>query len=252
MEERKPCVEEQAHANASRPEDMRTAVAGYVRELHRAYADQAAMFAPGVRGRMPLMTAPHLNVVAVAARNLHVLATTEDLGPLRGQEVSLPDEVGGVSWELRFYDPVVLPDLALVSEEDAPAFEEVKKALGIGTVVYHFVAQPGAGLSAHQASHVGTGLANSHSAQARDFETIRSRARGREALVDEMAGAAIAGLKHAQALLARAIAPYDDSVREAAEAQELDPDAVRKALLSSVGGRTQWVPDGDDEGGREQ
>src|SRR5262250_3118095 len=50
---------------------------------------------------------------------------------------------------------------------------------GVGTVVYHFVASPGAGLSAHNAAHVGTGLAGGHSAAARDFETIRSRVRGR-------------------------------------------------------------------------
>ena len=98
---------------------------------------------------------------------------------------------------------------------------------------------------AHQATHVGTGLANGHSSAARDFETIRSRARGREALVDELAGAAIAGLPHAQALLARAISPYDDGVREACEAATApDPEAIRKAVLTAVGGRTQWMPAG--------
>ena len=64
----------------------------------------------------------------------------------------------------------------------------MRHALGVRTVVYHFVAEPGAGLSGHQAAHVGTGLAGGHSAAARDFETIRSRVRGREELVDEMAG----------------------------------------------------------------
>jgi len=109
-------------------------------------------------------------------------------------------------------------------------------------VVYHFVAEPGAGLSAHHAAHVGTGLAGGHSAVARDFETIRSRVRGREQLVDEMAGAARAGLVHAQALLARAIAPRDEALAVLAAEPSPDPDAVRKALLSSVGGRTQWTP----------
>jgi hypothetical protein len=108
--------------------------------------------------------------------------------------------------------------------------------------VYHVVAEPGAGLSGHQASHVGTGLANGHSAVARDFETIRSRVRGREALVDEMAGAASAGLTRAQALLARAIAPHSDAVAAATAGPDPDPDVVRKALLASVGGRTQWTP----------
>jgi hypothetical protein len=229
------------------PEAMRAAVAGYVHEIHRAYVDQAATFSPGVRGRMPLMTAGRFTVAAVAARNLHLLATAEELGPPRGQEVALAADYGGIGWDLRFYDPVVLPDLGLLEEREAPAFDEVKRALGVGTVLYHVVAQPGAGLSGHQATHVGTGLANGHSAAARDFETIRSRARGREALVDELAGAAIAGLPHAQALLARAISPYDEGVREACEAGDggsPDPEAIRKAVLTAVGGRTQWMPAG--------
>jgi hypothetical protein len=233
------------------PEAMRAAVAGYVQEVHRAYVDQAATFSPGVRGRMPLMSAGRITVAAVAARNLHLLATTEELGPLRDPEVALSAEYGGVAWDLRFYDPVVLPDLGLLEEREAPAFEEVKRALGVGTVLYHVVAQPGAGLSGHQATHVGTGLANGHSSAARDFETIRSRVRGREALVDELAGAAIAGLPHAQALLARAISPYDDGVRKACEAAESgspDPEAIRKALLAAVGGRTQWMPAGSAAG----
>jgi hypothetical protein len=235
------------------PEGMRAAVAGYVQEIHRAYADQAATFAPGVRGRMPLLTAGSMTVAAVAARNLHLLATTEELGPLTGPEVALDGAYGGIAWSLRFYDPVVLPDLGLLQERDVPAFEEVKRALGVGTVLYHVVAQPGAGLSGHHATHVGTGLANGHSSIARDFETIRSRARGREALVDELAGAAIAGLPHAQALLARAISPYDEGVREACEAVDTgvpDPDAIRQAVLTAVGGRTQWQPAGSSAGGQ--
>jgi hypothetical protein len=228
--------------NTPGPEAMRAAVAGYIQEIHRAYVDQATTFSPGVRGRMPLLTAGRITVAAVAARNLHLLATTEELGPLSGPEVALDADYGGLAWTLRFYDPVVLPDLGLLQEQDAPAFEEVKRALGVGTVIYHVVAQPGAGLSGHHATHVGTGLANGHSSAARDFETIRSRARGREALVDELAGAATAGLPHAQALLARAISPYDEGVREACDANEPDPDAIRKAVLTAVGGRTQWQP----------
>ena len=230
------------------PEDMRRAVAGYVQEIHRAYVDQARTFPPAVRGQMPLLSsgAARITVAAVAARNLHVLATRESLGPLQGQEVSLDAEYEGLAWSLRFYDPVVIPSLALLDESVAPAFDDVRHALGIGTVVYHFVAQPGAGLSGHQASHVGTGLANGHSAVARDFETIRSRVRGREGLVDEMAGAATAGLPVAHALLARAIAPRDETVAALADGalrgEQPETDAVRKALLAAVGGRTQWTP----------
>jgi hypothetical protein len=221
---------------------MRAAVAGYVQEIHRAYVDQALTFSPAVRGRMPLMCQRPFTVAAVAARNLHLLATTESLGPVHGPEVVLASAIGAVSWELRFYDSVVVPSLALLDESEGPAFDEVRHALGIGTVLYHFVAQPGAGLSGHQAAHVGTGLANGHSAVARDFETIRSRVRGRETLVDEMSGAAVAGLAHAQALLALAIAPHNAGVRDACAAEPPDPETIRRALLAGVGGREQWTP----------
>lgn len=224
------------------PEEMRTAVAGYVQEVHRAYVDQANTFPPAIRGKMALMSGEPFTVAAVAARNLHLLATTEPLGPMRGPEVAVEAELGGLRWQLRFYDQVIVPELALLEERDGPAFTEVRHALGIGTVIYHFIAQPGAGLSGHNAAHVGTGLANGHSAVARDFETIRSRVRGREALVDELSGAAVAGLPHAQALLAKAIAPHDAAVREACDAEPPDPNAIRKALLAGIGGRTQWTP----------
>ena len=137
----------------------------------------------------------------------------------------------------------MLPELALIDESAGPAFAEVRHALGVSTVVYHFVASPGAGLSAHQAAHVGTGLAGGHSAAARDFETIRSRVRGREDLVDEMAGAAAAGLVRAHAMLAAAIAPHNAAAAAPSPRRPRpDPDAVRRELLAAVGGRTQWQP----------
>jgi hypothetical protein len=118
----------------------------------------------------------------------------------------------------------------------------VRHALGVSTVVYHFVASPGSGLSAHNAAHVGTGLAGGHSAAARDFETIRSRVRGREELVDEMAGAAAAGLVRAHAMLAAALMPRNAALSALAAEARPDPDAVRRELLAAVGGRTQWAP----------
>ena len=87
-----------------------------------------------------------------------------------------------------------------------------------------------------------TGLAGGHSAAARDFETIRSRVRGREDLVDEMAGAASAGLVRAHAMLAAAIAPRNAALAAFAAEARPDPDAVRRELLAAVGGRTQWHP----------
>ena len=224
------------------PEGMRAAVADYVTALHRAYLAQADTFPPAVRGAMPLLAGGPLTVAAVGTRNLHLIGTREALGPLRGQEVALDGELPGLTWTLRFYDPVVTPALGLLDERDGPAFAEVRHALGVTTTAYHVVAQPGSGLTPHHAGHVGSGLAAGHSAAARDFETIRSRVRGRERLVDELAGAAAAGLPRAQALLARAIAPRDEAVAELADTPDPDPDAVRKALLASVGGRRDWAP----------
>jgi hypothetical protein len=225
------------------PEDMRAAVAAYVTALHAAYLAQADTFPPAVRGAMPLLGRGRLTVAAVGARNLHLLATREELGPLRGQEVELPGSLPGLEWALRFYDPVVVPALGLIDERDAPAYGEVRHALGITTTTYHVVAQPGSGLTPHHAGHVGAGLASGHSAAARDFETIRSRVRGREHLVDDLIGAAAAGLPHAQALLARAIAPHNPGVAEATDTPQPDPTAVRKALLDAVGGRREWRPE---------
>ena len=147
-----------------RPEQMREAVARYVEEIHRAYVAQALTFPAAVRGRMPLLAPGPLTVAAVGARNLHVLATRDSLGPVRGPEVELAGSVEGLSWTVRFFDPVVLPELSLIDESEGPAFGEVRHALGVSTVVYHFVASPGSGLSAHNAAHVGTGLAGGHSA----------------------------------------------------------------------------------------
>ena len=226
----------------ARPEQMRTAVARYVEEIHRAYLAQALTFPVAVRGRLPLLAPGPLTVAAVGARNLHLLATRDLFGPVRGPEVEVPGSVEGLSWTLRFFDPVVLPGLALVDESAGPAFGEVRHALGVTTVVYHLVASPGAGLSAHNAAHVGTGLAGGHSAAARDFETIRSRVRGREDLVDEMAGAAAAGLIRAHAMLAAALMPRNAALSALARERRPDADAVRRELLAAVGGRTQWSP----------
>ena len=137
------------------PERMRAAVADYVTALHRAYLAQADTFPPAVRGAMPLLTGGPLQIAAVGARNLHLLATREGLGPLRGQEVAVEGSLPGLDWTLRFYDPVVAPALGLISEDAGPAYAEVRGALGVTTVVYHVVAQPGSGLTPHHAGHIG-------------------------------------------------------------------------------------------------
>jgi hypothetical protein len=109
----------------------------------------------------------------------------------------------------------------------------VRRILGLRTYLYHLVVQPGSQLTPHHATHAGAGLANAHATAARELEAIRAQAPGREELVDELAGATIAGLVRAQALLARAIAPGDKAV----EAAAVEPGTLRAALLHALGGK---------------
>jgi hypothetical protein len=228
-----------AQEGARRAEGMRAAMADYVRSVHQAYASGAAGQPPAVRGRL-LLYRDDVTVLAAGARNLHVIATTDLLAPPTGQEVALEDGVEGMRWTLRFFDPVVLPALGLVDESAGPAYQQVRRVLGVSTVVYHLVVQPGAELTGHQAGHAGAGLAMDHLSDVRDFESIRSRSRGAEALVDELEGAAAAGLPRAQALLAtevaRQVAPWDDRVAAVAARPEPDPVELRRTLLDVVRG----------------
>lgn len=223
----------QPMAEELKPEDMRQAMADYVRTVHRSYLSLANTQPPGLRGRMPLLGEP-FTVAAAGVQNLHVIATREPLAPPSDQEVKLEEDLNGMGWTLRFYDPVVLPQLGLINEADGPAGDQVRNALGISTHLYHLIVQPGAQLTEHHAGHAGSGLANAHLAEARDFELIRNRALGRELLVDEMAGASHAGLVHAQALLARVIAPHDATLEELADSPDPDPHEVRRALLKAL------------------
>ena len=210
------------------PEAMRQAMADYVRALHQTYVDAVITLPPAERARLPLVSASQITVAAVGARNLHVIGTVEALPAPAGPEVEIVDDLDDLAWTLRFFDPVVVPAIGLIDESEAPAYEDVRRALGIRTVVYHLAVPPGGSLTSHHALHAGTGLAHSHAAAARDFDAIRAHVPGHEAWVDEMQGADIAGLQHAQVLLARAISP----------GLELPPDPsaadVRKALLEAV------------------
>lgn len=210
---------------------MREAMALYVRGIHQSYVDAGALLAPAERARLPLIAADGLTVLAVGTRNLHILCTTERLPAAQGQEIALADSVDTLTWNLRFFDPVVLPALGMIDEDAGPNQVEVRRALGIRTVLYHLTVLPGASLDAHHATHAGTGLAHSHAAAARDFDAIRAYSPGREALVDEMQGAALAGLARAHVLLAGAIAP---SIPDLPVDPPADPEDVRRALLAAV------------------
>lgn len=211
-------------------------MAAYVRTVHEAYWTQAQLQSPAVRGRMPLMSGKSLAVVAAGAHNLHVFATHETLPAPQGPEVVLEDSVGSLEWTLRFYDPVVLPALGMIDEQSQPASGEVRRALGVTTHLYHLIVQPGSGLTPHQAGHAGAGLANSHIAEARDFQELRAHAGVAAKLVDEMEGAALAGLVVAQRLLAERIAPWSDELTGLAT--DADAQTIRRTLLGSLRGES--------------
>lgn len=217
---------------------MRTAMADYVRAVHQSYLDASSTLPPADRARLPLVSAGEVTVLAVGARNLHVLATTEHLPAPRGQEVELDDSIDDLRWRLRFFDPVVVPALGLIDETEAAQPDRVRDVLGVRTVVYHLSVPPGGGLTGHHAMHAGTGLAHTHAAAVRDYDTITSEAPSAAALVQEMRGADVAGLPRAVLLLAREIAP-DSTDLAAMSLADADPSVVRRSLLTSLraGGR---------------
>lgn len=221
------------------PEDMRAAMAAYVHGLHRAYLDAAELLTPGDRARMPLVREGHITVAAVGTRVLHVIGTAETLAPAQGPEVAINDDLPGLSWTLRFFDPVIIPALGLLDETENPAFEDVRRHLGLPTILYHLAVPPGSSLTPHHASHAGTGLAHAHAAAGRDFDALRAYAPGREALVDEMQGAQLAGLRRAHLLLARQLTPTLDDL-------PVDPppefDQVRRLTVEALRPRKQGRP----------
>lgn len=218
------------------PERMRRAVADYVQAVHTAYVRAARLLPPAVQGRLALMSARSFSVAAVGARHLHVVATTERLEGPSGREAEVQGEAPPLAWTLRFYDPVVIPSLGLLDESPGPALDQVRSLLGVRTYLYHLTLQPSGHLGEHHAGHAGTGLANAHAAGAREFDAIRRAVPGRERLVDEMEGAALAGLVHAQRLLATAIVPGDPEVAAAAGREPADPEGLRRAVLRAVRG----------------
>ena len=215
------------------PEAMRQAMADYVRALHQAYLDAVATLPPAERARLPLITAGRVTVAAVGVRMLHVIGTVETLPAPRGPEVEIADSLDDLAWTLRFFDPVVVPALGLIDESQGPDYDEVRRALGIRTVVYHLAVPPGGTLTAHHALHAGTGLAHAHAAAARDFDALRAHAPGRESLVDEMQGASVAGLPRAQVALAMAIAP---GLTGMSIDPPTDPEDVRRGLIHHLRG----------------
>lgn len=208
-------------------------MAAYVRGLHQAYVDSADLLTPGDRAQLPLYATDEFTVAAVGTRVLHVIATTQPLPAPRGQEVGIADSLGDLRWTLRFYDPVIIPSLGLVDEAAGPNFEEVRRQLGLATVLYHLAVPPGASLTPHHAQHAGTGLAHGHASAVRDFETIRAKVPHRLAVIDEMQGAWLAGLPRAQVLLARTLFP---DLNDLSIDPPADPTEVRKRAVAAARG----------------
>lgn len=227
---------------------MRQAMADFVHAAHRAYLFQARLLPPAEQAALPLLAAGRLTVVAAAASNLHVLATTEALPPVTGREVELTGRIGAepadgadqLGWTLRFYDPVVLPGLGLVDEREGARPEQVRRLLGLGTVLYHLVVAPGSQLTEHHAAHLGAGLAGSHTTVFRGLATLRDRLPRRQVLVDELAGAIRGSLPVAATLLAAALVPAEPRLAELAglakrtEPAEQGDQVDRVAELVSV------------------
>jgi hypothetical protein len=218
--------------NAS-PEDMRSAMAGYVNAALQAYVDASAILPPAEQARLPLMSASGITIAAVGTRYLHVIGTTESLPEPTQHEVAIHDQTGPLSWQLRFFDPTIIPALGLIDESTAPDVGQVRDLLGIRTHLFHLSIPPGSGLDAHHAQHAGTGLAHTHAAAERDFTNLQHMLAHQESLVREMRGAFVAGLPRAHALIA---AQLSDDPSVVMWLTDPDPDfaAVRRSLLNAV------------------
>lgn len=215
------------------PEQMRTAMADYVRGLHRAYLDASAPLAPADRARLPLLQADRLTVAAIGTRYLHVLATTEALPEPIGPEIGIEDSLDDLAWTLRFFDPVVAPGLGLIDESSEPRPDQVRHTLGIRSVTYHLTVPPGSGLTPHHALHAGTGLAHSHAAAHRDFTTLAGLRPDQGSLIAEMHAAYVNDLPQAHRLLATALVGPEPITADAG-----DLDAVRRQTLQAIRERT--------------
>ena len=178
---------------------MRDLVGDYVNALHATYLDHVRHLPPAERGALPLVAARQLTVIAAATQRLHLLATTNSMPALHGQEVEFADDYQGLTWTLRFYDPSVLPDLGLLAEDSPDA---VRRILGVADTVYHLAVDVGGGLSAHHAQHSGVALANQHAKTVRDLDRIRRALPQQVRGVDELGACVRTGLDLAAALLA--------------------------------------------------
>lgn len=211
-----------AHTPSAEPQAMRDLVRDYVHTVHTSYLDHTRDLPVGERGALPLLSGQRVTVIAAAARRLHLLATARALPPPQGHEVEVADGYLGVSWLLRFFDPSVVPELGLLTEDD-PA--EVRRVLGVTDVLYHLAVDVGGGLGGHHAQHSGVALANQHARTARELDRVRRSLPRQARTVDELGACVRNGLDRAAALLAADLT---------AGRASLEPGTPAAACLKSV------------------
>jgi hypothetical protein len=138
---------------------LRRAVAAYVAAVHRVYGETARRLPPALAESLPLIAAGQFWGAAAATRDLHVVASTDPFEEPAGAQIAeIAGEDPPLQWRVRFYDPVVLPRLAVIGEGG----EAVREALGVRNWLYHLVLEPGCQLTEHRAAHAGTALVTSH------------------------------------------------------------------------------------------
>lgn len=207
---------------------MRQMLRDYVVALHSTYLGHTRHQPPGERAALPLRPGMDLTVAVAAARGLHLVAVVGAL-PRVTDEADTLDEVGGLQWTVRFYDPSVVPELGLLAE-DAPS--DVRRVLGIESPLYHLRVSAGGGLSDHHAQHSGVALANDHTRRARDLAKLRAALPGLEVTVDEFSTCVRLGLDRAAELLAHDLTAGWQPARSG-----VDADQTLQTLIQAVSPR---------------
>ena len=174
-------MDETAHPDAPAPALPRGHAPGHGRLRARRAPGVPRRRGPAPAGRAgPAATAvrpPTITVLAVGARNLHVIATAELLPAPQGQEVELTDALGDADVAAAVLRPGHRPGPrpgGRVRRSPAPGRSATSSASARSSTTCRV--PPGGGLSAHHALHAGTGLAHAHAAAHRDFDSIAALA----------------------------------------------------------------------------
>jgi hypothetical protein len=141
----------------ARAEGLRRSLVEYLTAVHAAYVAAASQYGADP-GSLPLAGAP-FSVAVVAADQLHLLATRDELPPLRTHERPVAVDDPPLRWQVRFLDVSVLPELASTEPVERA---DVLRLLGVSASLYHLVVDLAGSLDGHQAMHAGAGLAHAH------------------------------------------------------------------------------------------